>query len=54
MIKKMKKVKVMNKIVMKKMKNIKQKPFKSNQLSIGEMICGSVNIDDSSNKNNTS
>ena len=49
----MKKVKVMNKMMMNKMKNIEQQPIKSNQLCCGEMICGNVNIDDSSINNNT-
>ena len=43
-----------NKMMMKKMKNIEQQPIKSNQLSCGEMICGSVKTDDSSSNNNTS
>ena len=34
--------------------NIEQQPVKSNQLSCGEMICGSVKIDDSSRNNSTS
>ena len=33
---------------------IEQKPFKSNQFSSGEMICGSVKIDDSSSNKSTS
>jgi len=46
----MKNVKVMTK----KITNIEQEPLKSNQLSSGELICGSVTIDDSSSNNNTS
>ena len=38
---------------MKKMKNIEQQPIKSNELSCGEMICGSVKIHDSSSITNT-
>ena len=41
-------------MMMEEIKNIKQNPLKSNQLSSGEMICGSVKIDDSSNNNNAS
>ena len=35
-------------------KIIEQKPFKSNHFSSGEMICGSVNIEDRSSNNSTS
>ena len=47
----MKKQKV-RKMVMKEIRNLKQQPLKSNQLSCGEMICGSVKVDDSSINNN--
>jgi hypothetical protein len=39
---------------MKIIKSIEQQPAKSNQFSCGEMICGSVKIDDISSNNNTS
>ena len=48
------KVNVMNKMMMKKMKSYRTKSFESYQFSSGEMICGSVKIDDSSSYNNTS
>ena len=41
---------VMNEMMMNKVKMIEQKPLKSNQFSSGEMICGSVGIDDSSSR----
>jgi len=52
----MKKVKVMNKMRMKKSKSIKQQQLKNKRLSCGEVICGSVTNDDSnsSSSNNTS
>ena len=42
-----------NKMMMKKMKNIEQQLIQSNQLSCGDMICGSVRIDDSRSNTNT-
>ena len=50
----MKTVKVMNKMMMKEMHKIQKKHLKSNQLSSGEMIFGSVTTDDSNSNNNTS
>ena len=40
-------------MMMRKLKNIEQQPVKSNQFSCGEVIRGSVKIDDSSSNDNT-
>ena len=47
----MKKVKVMNNMRLKKNKNIEHKQLNKNQQSNGELICGSVIIDDSNSSN---
>ena len=48
----MKKVRAMNRMRLKKNKNIEHKQLNKNQQSNGEIICGSVIIDDSNNRSN--